>query len=50
MEDAKDCAWFARLTGDDLEEIRAKRKEKQYVEVDTLGSQGCSGGICEITF
>ncbi len=25
-------------------------KEKQYVEVDTLGSQGCSGGICEITF
>ena len=25
-------------------------KEKHYVNADTLGSQGCSGGICEITF
>ncbi len=25
-------------------------KEKNYVEADTLASQGCSGGACEITF
>ncbi len=25
-------------------------KEKQYVDADQLGSQGCSGGACEISF
>lgn len=24
--------------------------EKSFVDVDTLGSQGCSGGVCELTF
>jgi hypothetical protein len=31
-------------------DIRTHLKRKEFVDVDTLGSQGCSGGVCEITF
>jgi len=24
--------------------------ERSYTEVDTMGAQGCSGGVCEIVF
>lgn len=31
-------------------DIRDHLKQKDFVDVDTLGSQGCAGGACEVSF
>jgi ribonucleoside-diphosphate reductase alpha chain len=50
----KDCFNLHKWLGISMEivdiDFSTELKEKRFVDVDTLGSQGCAGGACEVTF
>jgi len=50
----KDCynlhKWLTIQRTMKLIDFSEELKEKSFVDADTLASQGCAGGACEITF
>lgn len=50
----KDCynlhKWCSIISNIQAVDFKSQLASKKFVDVDTLGSQGCAGGACEISF